>query len=87
MNVYWLVAIIFMVLIGTACALLIKHYPPLRDSSETEFIWFCAFVLTVVGGFIWPLVIIAGIIGFLIWFLYTSVDKIINKRKGKKDAS
>ncbi|QFR59757.1 hypothetical protein VBApiPXC38_70 [Acinetobacter phage VB_ApiP_XC38] len=87
MNAYWLVTIIFMILIGTTCALLIKHYPPLRDSRETEFIWFCAFVLTVVGGLVWPIVIIGGTIVFLIWLLYSTVDKFINKRKGNNDAS
>ena len=87
MNAYWLVAIIFMVLIGTTCALLIKHYPPFCDSNETEFIWFCAFILTVVGSLVWPIVIIGGTIVFLIWLLYSTVDKFINKRKGNNDAS
>lgn len=87
MNAYWLTAIIFMVLVGTTCALLIKHWPPLRDSNDIEFVWGCAFVLTVVCGLVWPAFIVIAIIVFAIWLLYTAINKLINKRKGNKDAS
>lgn len=87
MNAYWLVACIFMVLVGTTCALLIKHGPPLRDNNEFEFTCFIAFVITFIGGLIWPVALLVGAMCFVVWFLYSRINKIIIKRKGKKDAS
>lgn len=83
MNVYWLTALVFMVIVGTVCALTIKHYKPLHDVEEIGLIWFCAAILTVFGGLMWPLVIVVTCILFMIWVLYSVANKFINKRKGK----
>lgn len=83
MNAYWLTALVFMVIIGTACALTIKHYKPLRDVEEVGLVWFCSAILTVFGGVMWPLVLLATCILSMIWVLYSVANKFINKRKGK----
>lgn len=83
MNAYWLIALVFMVIIGTVSALIIKHYKPLRDVEEIGLIWFCAAILTVFGGVMWPLVSVVGCILTMIWILYSVANKFINKRKGK----
>lgn len=83
MNAYWLVAIIYMILLGTATCVFYKRKNV--DTSE-PIVWVLSAFIVLVLSCMWPITTVGIFITSCIYFLNKRVNKWLDSR-GKKDAS
>lgn len=86
MALYFTIAFITAIILGTAFALACKHIDNFGKPDELED-WAITIIVIGLASVLWPVPLVAGIVCLCIWLCYKFVNKFILKRKGKKDAS